>query len=123
MNIEWIRLDANYLNPIKMNFKANHTPNTTCRHCIHVFRLIHRDIREIKSQTQLIRSSLHQQAEEETIYRDANYVVDRVGISLSTLLREQNKGNIQVAKIINRRRLFRDEDVEKFRAIYWRLND
>lgn len=106
-----------------MNFKANYTPNTSCRHCTHIFRRIYLDLREIKSQTSSIHHRLIHKENEETILRDANYVIDRVGISMSTLLREQEKGRIKVAEIRNRRRLYRDQDVERFRKEYWRLED
>ncbi|MFC6102854.1 MerR family transcriptional regulator [Olivibacter domesticus] len=61
--------------------------------------------------------------EEETIYRDANYVLDRVGISKSTLLRYQGRGMITVAKIVNKKKLYRDLDVERLRKIYWGVGE
>jgi hypothetical protein len=60
--------------------------------------------------------------EEETVYRDTEYVRERVGISKSTLLRYQNQGLIRIAKIVNKKKMFRDRDVEHFRKIYWGLS-
>lgn len=106
-----------------MNVNASFNRQASCHHCAHLFRLIHLDIREIKSQTHEIHSTLLQKDQDEAVYRDAAYVMERVGISRSTLLREQKKGNITVADIRNRRRLYLDNDVELLRKKYWRLQD
>jgi hypothetical protein len=52
------------------------------------------------------------------IYRDADYVMDRVGISRRTLGRCQGAGMIKPCGIEGRRRLFSDEDVEQFHREY-----
>ncbi len=57
--------------------------------------------------------------DDEMPYRDARYVMDRVGISESTLLRCQQNGHITVAKTIKNRKYYRDKDVERLRNIYW----
>ncbi len=52
------------------------------------------------------------------IYRDADYVMDRVGISRRTLARLQELGIIKAGRFNGRQRLFRDEDVERLRREY-----
>lgn len=52
------------------------------------------------------------------IFRDMEYVLDRVGISDRTLLRYQKSGKINVAKRVHGRKYYRDIDVERFRGYY-----
>lgn len=54
----------------------------------------------------------------EPVLRDAEYTRNRVGISESTLLRCQQRGEIEVAKRAKGKKYFRDEDVERLRKSY-----
>ncbi len=77
------------------------------------------ELKQIRADQQEIIRYILGKKEAETIYRDAKYTMDRVGISESTLLRCQHKGLISVAKIENNKKLFRDTDVERLRKVYW----
>jgi len=55
----------------------------------------------------------------EPVLRDAEYTRNRVGISDSTLLRCQQRGEIEVAKRAKSRKYFLDKDVERLRKSYW----
>jgi len=92
-----------------------------CHCCAHLFRLLYHEVSGLKEHTEEIQRFILNKAAEETIYRDAAYVMDRVGISKSTLLRCQNNGAICVAKIVNKKKLFRNQDVERLRRNYWGL--
>lgn len=93
-----------------------------CTHCAHLFHLLYLEVKVLKEHTLKIQSLILQKADEETIYRDANYVLDRVGISKSTLLREQHKGSICVAHVKNGKKYFKDSGVEHLRRAYWGLD-
>jgi len=54
----------------------------------------------------------------EPVYRDADYTCDRVGISDSTLLRCQQRGEIRVAKRTKGKKYFLDSEVEHLRNSY-----
>jgi len=54
----------------------------------------------------------------EPVLRDAGYTCERVSISDSTLLRCQQRGEIEVAKRAKGKKYFRDEDVERLRKSY-----
>ena len=56
--------------------------------------------------------------EAEIEYFSAEQAMDRIGISQSTLLRCQHRGEITVAKFIERKKYFRDRDVERLRREY-----
>ena len=90
-----------------------------CHCCAHLFRLIFKEVSGLKEHTEsILRFILHKE-QEETIYRDAAYTCDRVGISESTLLRCQRKKQIVVAKLAHGKKYFRDQDVERLRREYW----
>lgn len=93
-----------------------------CPQCAYLLRLLYREVRGLKEYTIEIQRFILQKEKEETVYRDAAYTMDRVGISKSTLLRCQNQGEIRVAKIVNRKKLYRDQDVERLRKTYWSLD-
>ncbi|GAA4786182.1 hypothetical protein GCM10023231_12640 [Olivibacter ginsenosidimutans] len=92
-----------------------------CHCCAHLFRLIFAEVTDLKEHTEKISRFILNKEAEETIYRDAVYVLDRVGISDSTLLRCQRKGQINVAKLSKGKKQFRDQDVERLRREYWGL--
>lgn len=54
----------------------------------------------------------------EPVLRDAGYARERVGISDSTLLRCQQRGEIEVAKRAKGKKYFLDADVERLRKSY-----
>jgi len=56
--------------------------------------------------------------EEKTIYRSAAYTMERVGISESTLLRCQQRGEITVAMKDKKKKYYLDADVERLRKSY-----
>ncbi|WP_134089102.1 hypothetical protein [Olivibacter sp. XZL3] len=92
-----------------------------CHCCAHLFRLLYHEVKGLKEHTEKIHGFIFNKEAEETVYRDAAYTMDRVGISKSTLLRCQNQGIIAVAKVLNKKKLFRDQDVEHLRNTYWNL--
>lgn len=96
-----------------------HKGAAPCHCCAHLFRLIFAEVTDLKEHTEHIRSFILNKEAEETVYRDAVYVMDRVGISDSTLLRCQRKGQIRIAKLLRGKKLFRDQDVERLRREYW----
>lgn len=55
---------------------------------------------------------------EKTVYRSAAYAVERVGVSASTLLRCQQRGEIAVAKTHKKKKYYLDSDVERLRKSY-----
>lgn len=90
-----------------------------CPQCAYLLRLLYREVRGLKEYTIEIQRFILQKEKEETVYRDAAYTMDRVGISDSTLLRCQHKGLIKVAKVERGKKYFRDVDVERLRTMYW----
>ncbi|MBE8722032.1 MerR family transcriptional regulator [Sphingobacterium pedocola] len=79
-------------------------------------------LEECLSTSREIREMLREKKAEAIIYRDAAYAIERVGISKSTLLREQNKGNIAVAKEgRGGKKYYTDAAVERLRNLYWGL--
>lgn len=55
---------------------------------------------------------------EEELYRDAKYAEDRIGVSERTVMRLTAKGILPIALYVNRKRQFRDSDVERCRRYY-----
>lgn len=102
--------------------KASPKGHVPCTHCAHLFHLLYLEVKGLKEHTLKIQRFIFKKEEEETVYRDANYVLDRVGISKSTLLREQHKGSIGVAHVKNGKKYFKDRDVERLRRAYWGLD-
>jgi hypothetical protein len=93
-----------------------------CTHCAHLFHLLYLEVKVLKEHTLKIQSLILKKADEETVYRDAVYAQNRVGISDSTLLRCQRKGMIKVAKVERCKKYFLDRDVERLRREYWGLD-
>lgn len=90
-----------------------------CQRCAHLFRLLYHEVTDLKEHTKKIHHFILNKEAEETVYRDAEYVLNRVGISESTLLRCQHKGHIRVTKVHRGKKYFRDVDVERLRREYW----
>lgn len=106
-----------------------------CRYLIRIIRLLH----ELKFQLQhqdtetrhalsLLREEyadlkhqLSDQPARETVYRDAVYAMEFIGISESTLARHQRKGDLTVAKVDRGKRYFAQNDLERFKREYWNL--
>ena len=78
--------------------KASPKGPAPCTHCAHLFHLLYQEVKGLKEHTMEIQRLILKKADQETIYRDAVYAQNRVGISDSTLLRCQRKGMIKVAK-------------------------
>lgn len=106
-----------------MSSNASSKSRAPCPRCAHLLHLLYQEVKGLKEHTMEIHRFILKKEEEETTYRDANYVVDRVGISKSTLLRYQGRGIITVAKIVNKKKLYRDLDVERLRKIYWGVGE
>jgi len=108
-----------------------------CRYLIRIIRLLNElrlQISNREAETIRILSALRKeyadmkqylsdQAATETIYRDAEYAMEFIGISESTLARHQRKGELVVAKIDKGKRYFRQQDLERFKKNYWNLPD
>lgn len=84
---------------------------------------LYRDIKQIRADQREILNYILDKQEAETKYLDAMQTMDRVGVSESTLLRCQHRGEITVAKVWNRKKYFRDRDVEHLRKAYRGLDD
>jgi len=87
--------------------------------CCRAYVLLYPDIKRIRADQQEILNHILDKQEAETEYLTAEQTMERVGISESTLLRCQNRGEIAVAKMKNRKKYFRDCDVERLRREYW----
>lgn len=107
-----------------------------CRYLIRIMRLLNELKSLIENQSdvnakvlQLLtgESGYHlqyiRQRQSETVYRDAKYAMEFIGISESTLARHQRKGQLAVAKIDRGKRYFRQQDLERFKREYWNLPD
>ena len=93
----------------------------TCMHCANrkLLANLYQICHQLAIGQEEILQRIRRAEEEQTVYRDAKYLLDRVGISRSTLLREQHKGAIAVAYVKNGKKYFRDQDVERLRRVYW----
>jgi len=87
--------------------------------CCRTYSLLYPDIKRIRADQQEILNHILDKQEAETEYLTAEETWKRVGISESTLLRCQRRGEITVAKIVHRKKYFRDYDVERLRREYW----
>jgi hypothetical protein len=87
--------------------------------CCRAYGLLYPDIQRIRADQQQILNYILEKQEAETEYLTAKQTIDRVGISGRTLLRCQQRGEITVAKIKNRKNYFRHRDVERLRREYW----
>ncbi|PRD45539.1 helix-turn-helix domain-containing protein [Sphingobacterium haloxyli] len=108
-----------------------------CRYLIRIIRLLHelkfqithqetenrRVLCALRDEYADLKQQLSSQVEQETIYRDAEYAMEFIGISESTLARHQRKGQLAVAKIDRGKRYFRQQDLERFKREYWNLPD
>lgn len=70
-----------------------------------------------------LKQQLADKPAQQTIYRDAWYAMEFIGISESTLARHQRKGHLVVAKVDKGKRYFRQQDLERFKKDYWNLPD
>lgn len=86
-----------------------------CRACTILYPYIQR----IRADQQKILHHIDDKQEAETNYLNARETWKRVGISESTLLRCQRRGEITVAKTDKRKKYFRDCDVERLKKEYW----
>ncbi len=87
--------------------------------CCRTYSLLYPDIQRIRADQQEILNHILDKLEAETEYLTAEETWKRVGISESTLLRCQRRGEIAVAKVEKRKKYFRDSDVERLRRAYW----
>ena len=87
--------------------------------CCRAFSLLQPHIQRIRADQREILDYILDKQEAETEYLTAEQTMERVGISESTLLRCQHRGEITVAKIAHRKKYFRDCDVERLRREYW----
>jgi len=108
-----------------------------CRYLIRIIRLLHelkfqlyhRDAETMRILSALrkeyadLKHYLSDQTAVETVYRDAEYAMEFIGISESTLARHQRKGDLAVAKMDKGKRYFRQQDLERFKKEYWNLPD
>lgn len=108
-----------------------------CRYLIRIIRLLHevrfeisyhgaetiRILSALRKEYADLKQYLSDQAEVETIYRDAEYAMEFIGISESTLARHQRKGDLVVAKMDKGKRYFRQQDLERFKKDYWNLSE
>lgn len=86
--------------------------------CCKVYSLLYPDIQRIRADQREIMNYILEKQEAEIEYFSAEQAMDRIGISQSTLLRCQRRGEITVAKLIERKKYFRDRDVERLRREY-----
>lgn len=86
--------------------------------CCRAYGLLYPDIQQIRADQQEILNYILEKQEAEIEYFSAEQAMDRIGISQSTLLRCQRRGEITVAKLIERKKYFRDRDVERLRREY-----
>lgn len=108
-----------------------------CRYLIRIIRLLHelkfqmtyqetetiRILTALRNEYADLRQQLSDKAIQETVYRDAWYAMEFIGISESTLARHQRKGDLVVAKMDKGKRYFRQQDLERFKKDYWNLPD
>jgi|SRR5690606_1191372 len=99
--------------------RSDTVEKATCCACNRVVRLLYPEIQQMRADQKEIISFILDREEAETVYLDAEAACDRVGISESTLLRCQHRGQIAVAKIKNRKKYFRSSDVERLKREYW----
>lgn len=91
--------------------------------CCRAYSLLYPDIQQIRADQQEILNHILEKQEAEAEYLTAKQTWQRVGISESTLLRCQQRGEITVAKIKKQKKYFRDRDVERLRQEYWGRGD
>jgi len=91
----------------------------SCCACSRVFQILYPELKQLRADHQKICNYILDKQEVETKYLDAEATWNRVGISESTLLRCQRRGEITVAKVEKRKKYFRDCDVERLKKEYW----
>ncbi|SEL88878.1 hypothetical protein [Parapedobacter koreensis] len=96
-----------------------HRTTLPCHACGTLLRMLYPKLKRLQEDHSEIMRFILEKREADTVYRSAEYTLDRVGISESTLLRCQRRGEIRVAKVIRGKKYFRDEDVERLRREYW----
>ena len=92
-----------------------------CCACAKAFRMLYPELKQIRADQREILNYIFERQEAETEYLTAKQAWKRVGISESTLLRCQQRGEITVAKIEKKKKYYRDRDVERLRKEYWGL--
>ncbi len=90
----------------------------SCKNCPKNNSFIPKMLMKVDRRLETLIELLAEQPKPGEKLRDADYVMDRVGISLRTLFRQQAQGAIPIAETVGRRRFYRDEDVERFRKHY-----
>lgn len=83
-----------------------------------VLRALHILYMQVARMAKQMEIELAEGKAEAAVYRDREYVLDRVGISDRTLLRFQALGLIRIAKRANGKKYYLDADVERFRRYY-----
>lgn len=89
-----------------------------CCSCQYANYVIYPELERLRAGQQEILNFIRQKEEAETVYLDAEKTCDRIGISESTLLRCQRRGEIAVAKTHKGKKYFRKRDVERLRKEY-----
>jgi len=102
---------------MKHQARAPGYDRTPCSACGRIYGLLYPKLKQIRADQQEILN--HILDKQETEYLTAEQTMERVGISESTLLRCQHRGEITVAKIAHRKKYFRECDVERLRKEYW----
>ena len=92
---------------------------SSCCTCQCVVRFLYPELERIRTGQQEILDFVQQKEEPETVYLDAEEACSRAGISESTMLRCQRRGEIAVAMRRKGKKYFRERDVERLRREYW----
>ncbi|GGG89816.1 hypothetical protein GCM10007415_25110 [Parapedobacter pyrenivorans] len=100
--------------------KHGSTPNAGGKVCVcgRIIGILYPELKQIRADQQEILNYILEKQQAEIEYCSAEQAMDRIGISQSTLLRCQRRGEITVAKFIERKKYFRDRDVERLRREY-----
>lgn len=101
-----------------MKTKPTPRPQPCCA-CSHIIPILYPALKQLREDHYKIMRFILEKEEAETVYLTAEETWNRVGISESTLLRCQGRGEIEVAKRSKGKRYFRDRDVERLRREYW----
>ncbi|MGK6352214.1 hypothetical protein [Parapedobacter sp. DT-150] len=98
-------------------------PNTPrphpCCACGRIIPILYPELKRLREDHEAIMRFILEKEEAETRYLTAEETWNHVGISESTLLRCQRRGEITVAKMKKGKKYFRDRDVERLRRAYW----
>lgn len=85
-----------------------------CPTCSFVHKLIFVELLEVKRALRFHLTILEEASSENETLRDAEYVKNYVGISISTLYRCERMGQIKVAKKEKKKRWYLNCEVERF---------